>query len=184
MGWTFYDRRPAEPREELRRLCTWTNESGERRVIADSMVGSTWYAAVEHVKPDGSRIVWAAVFLTSRRDGWGYKDMDETCGPNESECPARILALLTPLADPEGRDKYAAAWRERCRANLEAKKARKPVKAGDVVKFAAPYIIGGASVDTFRAVERLRRGRKLLAFQTLDGCGPYRLVNWRKNVAA
>src|SRR3546814_19605923 len=54
------------------------------------------------------------------KDGYifGYKDMDETMGPCEADCPARILDLLTPT-DKE----YAREWRARCCANL-ARRAR------------------------------------------------------------
>lgn len=39
---------------------------------------------------------------------WGYKDMDETCGPYEVNCPLSYLAM-TPA--PKGQ--YAVEWRRR-----------------------------------------------------------------------
>src|SRR3546814_16262107 len=50
------------------------------------------------------------------KDGYifGCKDMEESMGPCEADCPARILDLLTPT------DKaYARDWRTSCRANPE-----------------------------------------------------------------
>lgn len=126
MGWTHcYDgyRKPdgsIDRKYECDRLLTWCRKDENGNVISSgevlksAMVGSTYYAAVRN--KDGE--VWAAVFLTcgrTRHDGtaWGYKDMDETMGPNEDKCPASILALLTPT-DSE----WANEWRERCRKNI------------------------------------------------------------------
>lgn len=184
MGWTIYHRAPTDPRAELRSICTWNRDDSAARVLADSLIGSTWYAAVETTyKADGRRVVWAAVFLTTRRGGWGYKDMCESMGPTESRCPARILNMLSPLDETYGHAGYAAEWRERCRANLAAKREARPIRGGDVVRFSSPYTIGGQKVDTFKAVQVQRRGRSLLRFQTLEGHGPYMLGNWRRYVA-
>lgn len=54
MGWTVYHRRPADPRAELRSLVTRDGPEGSRRPLADAFVGSTWYAAVEDITPDGA----------------------------------------------------------------------------------------------------------------------------------
>ncbi len=62
--------------------------------------------------------------------------LDETVGPNESECPAAILNDLT-ATDSE----YALAWRARCRANLLAKKldrAKPTPKPGQTIIFDEP----------------------------------------------
>jgi hypothetical protein len=85
------------------------------------MVGSTYYAAVKY-KDTGE--VFAAVFLTStyRKDyhNFGYKDMDETCGPGAAyaKCPVGILALLT-----ETDNEFAIEWREKCRKYHADKKS-------------------------------------------------------------
>src|SRR3546814_2261595 len=67
------------------------------------------------------------------KDGYifGYKDMDETMGPCEADCPARILDLLTPT-DKE----YAREWRARCCANLE-RRARQ-LADGDRIRLPEP----------------------------------------------
>ena len=49
--------------------------------------------------------------------------MDETCGPVISECPERILKLLSPL--DENDNSYAKDWRERCWKRIEKKKKLK-----------------------------------------------------------
>ncbi|OZA58976.1 MAG: hypothetical protein B7X78_08765, partial [Sphingomonadales bacterium 39-62-4] len=72
---------------------------------------------------------------TGARDGctFGYKDMTETMGPCESDCPAAILDELT-----ETDSTYASEWRARCRANLVRRKLEraKPVpKPGQTIVF-------------------------------------------------
>ena len=49
----------------------------------------------------------------------GYKDMEESMGPYECDCPALILDLLTPT----DRD-YALHWRARCSENIAARGAK------------------------------------------------------------
>src|SRR3546814_18208075 len=88
-------------------------------VLAASMVGSAYYAACERIEASGARAVFAVVCLTRQttgaRDGctFGYKDMTETMGPCESDCPAAILDELT-----ETDNAYASEWRARSRANI------------------------------------------------------------------
>jgi len=163
MGWTGMSRIPEDRREFCR------NELGANyEVLADSMVGGTWYAAVKHLAPERSGQVFAAIFLTKIGSHGGQrefllKSMDESAGPCESKCPKKILDLLTPLADPTGSDKYAADWRLRCRDNLAAKKVAKTKKLerGDVVYLPQPVRFGdGQHRQKFTVVfERMRTSR-------------------------
>lgn len=125
-------------------------------VLKSSMVGKTYYAAIKPLKksngkdesgkciyvdiPESEQVVFAAVFLTSTnaRDyyNFAYKDMDETYGPCECDCPKGILKLLTPTEN-----KYANEWRVKCYENLAQKKnpnsfARLPV--GTIIKVIMP----------------------------------------------
>jgi hypothetical protein len=68
-----------------------------------------------------------------RNYGWGYKDMDESQGPVEVDCP---LSLLAMVPCPTGG--YAAGWREKVRAYHEAEKRRKSLKDGDIITFSEP----------------------------------------------
>ena len=100
MGWTYAFQRPADPKAVLNGLLTWSDARGRRRVLDSAIVRLRgYYAAVEHIDPDGARQVWAAGFLVDFRRGadglaFGYKDMTEHMGPVESECPERILRRL------------------------------------------------------------------------------------------
>lgn len=130
MGWLIYNHTPASIRDEIARLCTWESEAGRGYPVHISQKGYIWYAAVR-VEPKEGRLLsghdatgdyetdaagsytFAAVFLTSREGGkWGYKDMDETMGPNEAQAPAKLLDLLSPTAS-----EWAQKWRQRCRDN-------------------------------------------------------------------
>jgi hypothetical protein len=177
MGWTFYAR-PAyrTVRAELDDKLTWENESGKRRVLKSSMVGSTYYAAVEHVRPDNSREVFAAIYLTKSNpraiDGmtFGYKDMCDTMGPVESKCPAGILDLLTPT-DHE----YALAWRERCR-NYAQRHNRRPL-AGWVIALDSPLrFTDGHESSRFRVESIARRGKIMTVYRSMANNQLYRIT--------
>ena len=130
MGWTwqcakFYDRKGNINRKaECDDLYTWNNEeTGDKcRVLKSAMVGATWYGACERSRPGQQPYVFAGVCLTSvdRHAGFdfGYKDMDESEGPCERDCPVSILNLLSSRDD-----EWALEWREDCRDNAAQKAA-------------------------------------------------------------
>ena len=105
MGWLYMRSLAgyATPKAYLDAQFTYDRDTGSSRVLASSLVGRrTYYAAVEWVPAaSGEREVWGLVCLVRYnprdREGlvFGYKDMSESMGPCESECPARILDLLT-----------------------------------------------------------------------------------------
>jgi len=135
MGWTFYTTHRTA-KDECDHINNRESDTRRWRVLDSAMVGSTYYAAVEITdKATGAAFVLAAVFLTQGRaqpgqaqDGcnFGYKSQDETMGPNEIDCPVRILDKLTPTTDrafPPSR--WAQEWRDKCR---DKAKVRKSVK--------------------------------------------------------
>jgi hypothetical protein len=91
----------------------------------------TAYIAVEIIRrnqvtgdlDNTTKMVVALIFLLDYRPNdrdcdTGYKDMDETMGPYESECPERILQLLTPTTH-----EHSLAWRQRCWDNIAQRKS-------------------------------------------------------------
>ena len=183
MGWTYMEMPREGTTEWFKRQLTWESDDGtKRRVLETAIVARTEaYAAVETVRPNGEREVWAAVFLLNyvprAKDGFtfGYKDMDETVGPNADNCPARILDLLTPTES-----QYANDWRNRCRARLERRIANK-VSDGDVIKLETPLNYSGyGEADTFKV---RMQGRKVyfmaLDSETLDPRFLCRISGWR-----
>ncbi|MCL7489732.1 MAG: hypothetical protein M8357_16315 [Desulfobulbaceae bacterium] len=132
MGWTYTYRGSTPVKEFLNERINCENEHARWKVLDIAIVRMrTAYMAVEIIRRDKetgqldttTRKVVAFVFLLDYRPSdpgydTGYKDMDESMGPCESECPERILNLLSPT-DHE----YALAWRQRCRDNIARKKA-------------------------------------------------------------
>jgi hypothetical protein len=133
MGWS-YTHRPAGYTD----LAWFARELPTCTIHDCATVRGTFYAAVSNNKnPD---VIFAVVILTRwnnrARDGFnfGCKDLDESMGPYQTDCPARILdRLAAPLND------YSAEWRARCRAQLA-----KPVpRIGQVIRLKEPVSFGG-----------------------------------------
>lgn len=167
MGWT-YQRKPygMTTLEAVKAQFTWSHVAEENRphIVEGSMRGSVAYLAIRFpaalVKDEGSyipdadgSITWCAVILTKSdkraSDGYdfGYKDMEETMGPCEADCPAKILNILSALRDPNS---YAHDWRKRCRESL-AKPKRKAFTDGQIIVLKEPASFGdGVKRQTFR----------------------------------
>jgi hypothetical protein len=174
------------PRQYLDAQFTFTRTEVTSKVLRSALVGMrVYYAAIEHVRHENSeRIVFAAVCLVRYnprdREGYifGYKDMDETVGPNESGCPEAILDLLTPTEYP-----YAQAWRTRCRENAAARRvlSSKPSpRPGQTIVFdQALSFSDGRSLNRFEIVANPRSHRTVL-FRAADTGGLYRITNVKK----
>lgn len=180
MGWLIRTHgldRGETPDGYLRSQFNCTNASGTWTVLDSAFVGTTWYAAIHRIRPaiikeDGTTIdaaqnyVFAAVVLTSRRGGeFGYKDMDESMGPNECDCPERIMRLLTPLDQmPDRSGSYAADWRARVAARRIEKAKQRVTKAtmlpGTIIKTAEPLSYGGKQAQMFKLLPSLKGDRK------------------------
>ena len=190
MGWLYMRSLEghAAPKAYLDAQFTYDRDTGRSRVLASSVVGRrTYYAAVEWISAGTkAREVWGLVCLVrhnpSDREGlvFGYKDMSESMGPCESDCPARILDLLTATENT-----YALAWRERCRARLSDRSARaaKPTpKPGDVVVLAEPILFrDGRTFSRFEAVSWPGRRRGALVYRSELG-GLYRIPKLKDRV--
>lgn len=185
MGWTYAFQRPADPKAHLDARLTWSDGRGARRVLDSAIVRlRVYYAAVEHIAPDGSRQVWAAVFLVDfrrRADGlaFGYKDMTEHMGPVESDCPERILRRLTPLSDAQDPQGWARAWRERCWASVNARRSLR-LYDGALVRTRAPYALPSGDCDRFTAVRAGRSWR----FRAGTDARLYRLRGYQALIAS
>lgn len=124
MGWTFYNARNYLPNGKVDKKaeCRELFKNGYT-VLKDSIVGNTWYAAVREEK---SGDVFAAVVLTEDGDkdyNFGYKDMDETVGPIECDCPKSILRELG-----ETDSLLANDWRIRCWKKIEKKRDKREIQ--------------------------------------------------------
>jgi hypothetical protein len=166
------------PTEYLDDQFTFDRDERSYRVLRSALVAMRrYYAAVERIeKLPGERSVVAIICLVDynprNRDGhlFGYKDMDETFGACEVDCPAAILDLLTPTDS-----KWANEWRQSCRARLAKPKPR----AGQTLVLATPLKFSdGETLARFHVVEKTWRNRKKLVFRGDNG-GDYRIRNLR-----
>jgi hypothetical protein len=111
-------------------------------------------------KATGQREVWAAVILLDYvRDpkehfNFGVKELDETVGPRECDCPERILDALTPTDNENAR-----AWRLTCRARLNRPRMPPP---GTRVRFEEPLRFKDGAVLQEFVIESHGRGRRRL----------------------
>ena len=185
MGWLYMKSLKGQsgPRQYLDAQFTQLRPDATSKVLRSALVGMrVYYAAVERVRIAArEREVWAAICLVRYnprdREGYvfGYKDMDESMGPYECDCPEPILDLLTPT-DCE----YALQWRARCRENTAARRARaaKPSpRAGQVIVFDEPLSFAdGRSFERLEVVANPRSHRTVL-FRAPASSNLYRIPN-------
>jgi hypothetical protein len=102
MGW-LYQNDPVE--DPVAYLIDKYNCDGHTRtwlVLAAARVSNTVYMAIKSTdKASAAAYVFAPVILISntKKHGFGYKDIYESVGPCQCDCPGRIMRLLTPIAD-------------------------------------------------------------------------------------
>ena len=187
MGWLFMRSLGghATPKAYLDDQFTYAREDRRSRVLTSGLVAlRTYYAAVEHITVStGAREVWALVCLVryNRRDRegfvFGYKDMEESMGPCEDACPAKVLDLLTATDNA-----HALDWRSRCRARLAERavqQAKPGPRPGDIVILAEPMLFrDGRRLSRFQAVRLPGRARGLV-FRSAEG-GLYRIPKLRE----
>lgn len=188
MGWLFYTDPSrvhgyAGEKAEITRLTTHESDQATYEPLQFSKVGSTWYAAIRcapkpgnvlaadtyETDPDGS-FTFAAIFLIRYDRGcFGYKDMDETAGPNEARAPATLLDKLSPMRDPAG---YAAAWRQR-RWDWAAIPS---YKDGDVIELGTPIkLTDGGSIRTVCRESYRHRGKTHAVYVDVETGAHWRL---------
>jgi hypothetical protein len=175
MGWLYQNNPFADPVAELTARFTSDGHTRTWLVLAAARVANTVYMAVESAdKATGESYVFAAVILISntKKHGFGYKDMDESVGPYQCDCPERIMRLLTPIGDLPNPG-YAADWRARVEARKNAKRQqrerRQSLRVGSIVTLpSAASFPGGWTASRFR-IAHFRRRTPI--FEALDPPG-------------
>lgn len=136
MGWTFVQADYFKNGNVDRKAeCdSYISLGDDMEVVKSRMVGSTYYAAVRLLKgldtsgniklySRESAPVVGMVMLTQVRArdafNFGYKVMDETMGPVETNCPITILDELSPTDD-----RAAYEWRQKCKESHAKRKLR------------------------------------------------------------
>ena len=185
MGWLYTTSLEGHsgPRQYLDAQFTYERPDTKTKVLRSALVGMrVYYAAVERIGiVNGERQVWALICLVRYnprdREGYifGYKDMDESMGPNECDCPEPILDLLTPT----DRD-FALQWRARCRQNAvlrRAKSAKPSPRVGQTIVFDHPVAFAdGRSFERLEVIGHPLKHRVKL-FRAPDTGGLYRISN-------
>lgn len=139
MGWLFGFSSPSSLRAEL---------NAQRTSVKLVSQAATCYG--RHIwslfeLPDGRRFVNLDL-LDKSGDQWGYKDMDESCGPCYYDCP---LSLLDAATEPT--TEYAKAWRIKVRA-FHANNTRKYAPNDVVLVYGKQY----------RVIEQVKRSYRVI----------------------
>jgi hypothetical protein len=188
MGWLFMKslKGHSGPRQYLDAQFTYDRPDHTSKVLRSALIGMrVYYAAVEHVlTADGARDVWALICLVRYsprdREGYifGYKDMSESMGPYECDCPESILDLLTPTEKA-----YAVNWRGKCRTRAASRRAisQKPTpRPGQTIVFDEPISFrNGMRIDRFEVVANPRSHRTAL-FRAPGAFGLCRIPSFKK----
>ena len=96
------------------------------KAIKHRTIGNNHWTLLE--TPEGERTI-SLELLSSYQGEWGYKGLDESMGPVETNCPLSLLNQATPTTD-----KWALEWRENVRAEHKTKSERPEYQAGQVWK--------------------------------------------------
>jgi hypothetical protein len=168
MGWTTTHVEKGQAGEYMKKLFVGDNDVSKLELLQGAFVGwSEYYAAVKRtIKSTGESYVFAVAVMVHYyphdHHNFGYKDMDESMGPNIAQCPESILKLLSPSETVDKicgyTHKYAKDWRVRCWENVLRKKTQKALTNGAIIKFSAPIkFTNGETRDTFAI---LKQGHK------------------------
>lgn len=121
MGWFFpYS---TQTRADLVRYLRRPDRFADRFDLVRACASGSHHWYLVRDRETGLHSIGLDLMQSSRGEGWGYKDLDESAGPCAVDCP--LAYLDAPHAE---RDGFAAQWRERVRAYHAARRAR-PVPA-------------------------------------------------------
>ena len=126
MGWIFAHGTRKQVIAEL--TAPHSDSIYSHETLRSCVRGSVLWAKHRMTYHDGEELVYVGCYLLRYERGcglWGYKAMEEACGPNYYHCP---LSYLEGLSDPVG---YAADWRLRVRrywADRKKQTNRKEIK--------------------------------------------------------
>jgi hypothetical protein len=126
MGWTFTFQQ--DRKAFIAEITSAAHFSASYTPIESRVVGNHVWQLVE--KEGGIRFITLDLIAKDRRQGWGYKGMDESWGPYHYDCPLSLLDKAS-IIDNES----ANAWRQKVREYHAAKQAKPAPKAGMVVTY-------------------------------------------------
>lgn len=134
MGWTFTQ---GASRADIIRHVTkpWDTGTAEVKCLTKTALGNHLWAVFERTpkgEGGGEPERFIALFLlgSDRGYGWGYKDITESMGPAQADCPLSYLDMVPQVAD--------ASWREAVRAHHATR--RQKFSPGETLRLAGASI--------------------------------------------
>lgn len=187
MGWTYSNKPKSESIAEFFRKRFHTDNDEVSYKMLDCSVVHRHEAYIAYEKIDkitNERIVFGVVSLlgydTKSYYNFGYKDMDESMGPDYHNCPEKILNLLTPTTNENSLE-----WRKLCKGTITKRKELK-FKVNDIVEFETPISFKDGKILSKLKVVKL----KPLVFENPDmntwgkyKCGRKILINHGARIA-
>ena len=128
------------------------------------------YALHETGPAGGEMHRWICVYLLQRDRGygWGYKDIEESMGPVEDECPVSYLDQADPATSQN-----AIEWRARVR-RLAAERASKKPRVGQIWRLMKGCVVDQVRITSVRPLRGVAHGtifklkKRLLAEKMAD----------------
>jgi hypothetical protein len=144
MGWSYgYDNKCAK--DVHKEILTGFAPGYKVLASASKAYGKRFWVKLE--TPTGERFIYLALVNGDKNNGWGYKGMDESMGPNEVDCPLKFLKDLSP---PQ--NEWSKNWREKVVNYWEARKGNhgKKFSSGDRVLIGGTvYVVTGKSARSY-----------------------------------
>jgi hypothetical protein len=167
MGWLF-ETEPSTKADYIRRRFTGpTATSIAPCVFADHSLGSRGlWALLQH---EGQAFIVLFLIERDSRGCYGYKDVCESSGPLEVDCPLRFLGQAPEPAHTY-RSPDETSWRDRVRAYHATKKARANLprlKVGQRIRLGDPFV-DSAHGDYTVLEDRGRKGYLLSGYIRLS----------------
>ena len=142
MGWTFGYSKPSEIKQMV---LNSFKETGYYELIdiKSTQYGKHMWVAIKNKETNQSIILLYLIQKNAGRDGWGYKDMDESMGPYVHDCPLELIEKTTG----DGRE-YSINWRKAVVEYHATRKHNAKANIGDVVE-----VYG----KKYKLIEKIRR---------------------------
>jgi uncharacterized protein DUF6927 len=164
MGWLYQSDPVENPLAYLSDKYNYDGDTHSLQTLDGARIGNTVYLAIRSTDKKTARsFVFAAVILISntKKHGFGYKDMTESMGPCQCDCPQRIMRLLSPVADIP-HPGYTADWRARVAARHQERRQQqrrqRSLRVGSLVTLPNPVRFSdGIAASQFRVAYFRRR---------------------------
>ena len=129
MGWSFAMQDTGR-KAHIESITNQRHFSNGYIPVTFRVVGNHVWQLVQ--RPDGTKYITLDLIAKERGGGWGYKSLDEDCGPYFFDCPLTLIRQADPPATPN-----ATAWRIKVREYADRERRLKremsTLKPGSVI---------------------------------------------------